>query len=274
MDVLKRICAVIVMVISILVLALSLTGVVGTWMVRADLDTGLVSIVADAEARAANLKQGLDQLDTALAQARDQVAAVEQEVETFGADLDQNRPLLTAISDKLGLDLTPLVDQAREIVTTIRETVAAVNSIVESINTLPFVSKPIPELEALNKLSQDIETFQAEVQNLRLTIEQKRSEIIGGAVSLIATPASQIRGSLDEMQTTVSTYSQQIGTVQEGLSDFKSTIGKTLTWVAVILTLLLLWIAFSQAGLLVLGWRAFSGRDLLPRKRQELITGS
>jgi hypothetical protein len=273
MQIAKRILAVVVMVVSILVLVLSLAGIAGTWIVRARIHTVVVDIVAGAEARAANVKQGLDQLDMALTQARDDVAAVEQDVQAFGADLDQNKPLLTSIADRLGLDLAPLIDKAREIMATIRETAAAVSSIVDAVNALPFISKPIPELEALNELSQKVEAFETDVQNLRTTIDQRRSEIIGGAVSLITTPTSQIQGTLGEMQATVSGYRQQIDTVQAGLSSFRSAIGGWLTWTAVILTLILLWLAFSQAALLVLGRRAFSGQDLLPRGEQEFPSG-
>jgi hypothetical protein len=272
MQTFKRILAAIVMVISVLVLVLNLTGIVGTWIVRARLATQLVGIVTAAEARATTVKQGLDRLDTALTQARDQVAAVEQDVQAFGTDLEQNKPLLAAISDKLGLELGPLFDSAREIMATVREAVAAVNSTIEAINAIPFVSVPVPELETVKKLSQDVESFRTEVQDLRTAIDQRRSDIIQGAVSIITTPTSQIGSTIGEMQTTVSGYSQKIGAVQEGLSNLKSAIGRGLTWLAIILTLILLWIAFSQVGLFVLGWRFFSGRDLLARERQETPT--
>jgi hypothetical protein len=273
MQTFKRISAAIVMVISVLVLVLNLTGIVGTWIVRARLATQLVGIVTAAEARATTVKQGLDRLDTALTQARDQVAAVEQDVQAFGTDLEQNKPLLAAISDKLGLELGPLFDSAREIMATVREAVAAVNSTIEAINAIPFVSVPVPELETVKKLSRDVESFRTEVQDLRTAIDQRRSDIIQGAVSIITTPTSQIGSTIGEMQTTVSGYSQKIGAVQEGLSNLKSAIGRGLTWLAIILTLILLWIAFSQVGLFVLGWRFFSGRDLLARERQETPTG-
>jgi predicted nucleic acid-binding Zn-ribbon protein len=274
MRTLKRILAVIVMVISVLLLVLSLASIAGTWIVRDQLTTGLVGIVTAAETRATTVKQGLDRLDTALTQARDQVAAVEQDVQAFGADVEQNRPLFTAISDRVGLNLSPLVDSAREIMTTIREAVAAVNSTIEAINAIPFVSVPVPELESLKKLSQDVDNFRTEVQDLRTAMDQRRIEIIDGAVSIITTPTSQIGSTLDGMRTTVSGYSRQLGAVQEGLSSFKSAIGRWLAWTAVILSLILLWLALSQAGLFVLGWRAFSGQDLLPRKQQEPPTSS
>ena len=270
----KRILAVVVMIFSVLVLLLSLTGIAGTWIVRNRLNTDLVDIVTATEARVSTTKQGLDRLEAVLAQARSHITTVEQDVQAFGADLEQNRPLLAAISDKLGLNLAPLLDSAREIMTTVRETVVAVDSAIEAINSIPFVSVPVPELESVKKLSQDVDNFRTEVQNLRTAIEQRRSEIIGGAISFVTTPTSQIGSALDEMQATISDYSQQLSGVQEELAAFKSAIRRWLTWTAVISTLILLWLVFSQSVLLVLGWRAFSNRTLLPGERREPPTDS
>ena len=268
MRILKRIAAVVIMVTSVLVLVLGLAGIAGTWMVRSRLDDGLGRIMTAAEAEAVGAQQELDRLDAALAQASTQIAAVEQEVQALGTDLDQNKPLLTALTDRLDVDLAPLAARAREMMDTIRETVAAVNSVVETINALSFVSKPIPELENLNALAEEIDSFEAEVQNLRLTIEQRRSEIIAGGVSIVTTPAARIRGGLDRAQATVSGYSQRLGTLQENLSALGATVGQWLTWLAVILTLILLWLALSQAALFVLGWRALRGQDILPRRKK------
>jgi hypothetical protein len=267
---LTRILAVIVMVISALVLVLSLTGIAGAWIIRGQLATDLVDIATEAEARATRAKRGLGQLDAALTRAHDQVSGVEQEVQAFGADLEENRPLLSAISDRLGLELGPLFDSARGFMTTIRETIAAVNGAIEAINAIPFVSIPVPELERMEQLSQDVDNVRTEVQDLRTAIDQRRSEIIQGSVSIVTTPTSKIGSTLGEMQATVSEYSQQAGAVQERLSDFKSAIGGRLTWAAVILTLILLWLAFSQVGLLVLAWRFFSGQDLLAQEPQPI----
>jgi hypothetical protein len=274
MQTLKRVLAAIVMAVSVLVLVLSLAGIAGTWIVRGQLAAELVGIVTVAETGVTAAMQGVEGVDTALTRAREQVAAVESDVQAFGADLEQNKPLLTAISDKLDLGLAPLVESARETMTTVRETVAAVNSTIEAVNAIPFVSVPVPELESLNKLSQDVQSFRTEVQNLRAAIDQRRSEVIAGGVSIITTPTSRIGASLDDVQSRVSAYSRQLGAVQKGLSTLKSAIGRWLTWLAVILTLILLWLAFSQVGLLVLSWRAFSGQDLLAPKQSEQPTDS
>jgi hypothetical protein len=272
MPTLKRIFAVVVMIVSAVVLVLCLVGITGAWSIRAQLQTDLVSVVTAAEAQATAVNQGLDRIDDALTRARDRVAGIEQDTLAFGANLEENRPLLTVISNTVGVELSPLVESARGLMTSIREAAAAVNSTIEAINAIPFVSVPVPELASLKKLSQDVEDFRSEVQELRTAIDQRRSEIIQGAVSIVTSPTSQIGATLDDMSTATSGYRRKLGAVQERLSDLGSAIGKTLTWGAVTLTLLLLWVAFSQVGLLVLGWRAWAGHDLLPHKQQELAS--
>jgi outer membrane murein-binding lipoprotein Lpp len=259
----KRALAIITMVISILMLVLSLAGIIGTWIVRAELATRLVNVATVAEIRVSLIKGGLDRLDTAISQANALVRGVEQDVQAFGTDLEHNRPLLTAISDKVGLELEPLFDSVREIATTIGETVDAANTAIEAINAIPFVSIPAPVLEKANKLSQDVETLGTQIRDLRASIDAKRSEIIRGTVASITTPAAQIGSALGELQDTVSSYSQEVGAIQERLASFKESIGGRLTWIAGILTVILLWVALSQAAVLVLGWRFYSGKDLL-----------
>ena len=274
MRTLKRVLAVILMVVSILVLLLSLTGIVGTWIVRGKLSTALVGIVTNAETMATSAKQGLDQLDATLTQAGDQVAALEQGVQTLGTNVEENKPLLTALSDGLKAALGPLLDKARELMTSLGEAIAAVNSAIEAINAIPFLSVNIPEITALDTLSQELESFSSEVQNLVATIDEKSSEIVNGVTSILTTPLSKISGALDQMQAAISGFSQQVGDVQQGLSNLKSALPKLLSLGAVIFTVVLLWLALSQAAVFVLGWRGFSGLDILPRRQKELKAAS
>lgn len=265
MRTVKRILSVVVMVLSALMLVLSPVGIAGTWIVRGQFLSDLEEIVTAAETRAETVQQELDRLGSILAQAADEVAAVEREVQSLGADLEQNKPLFSAISDRLGLQLSPLIDKVGEIVVRIRETVAAVNSIVEAVNALPFVTSPVADLEALNQLSEDLDALVTEVEALRTTIDRRQSEIVQGAVALVAVPAAQIGGVLEAMEAGVSGTSREIDRLQEGLSSLQAAVRRRLTWGAVILTLILSWLALSQVGLGVLAWRAFLGQDVLPR---------
>ncbi len=270
MRTLERALAVVIVVVSTLVLLLSLAGIVGTWIVRDKLSTALVDLITNVETMAASVKQGLDQLDATLTQAGDQVTALEQGVQTLGTNAEENKPLLTGLSGAIKGALGPLLDKAQELMTSLSEAVAAVNSAIEAINAIPFLSADIPEITALDELSQELESFSSEVQGLVTTIDEKSSEIINGVTSTLTTPLSKMGGTLDQMEATISGLSQQVGDVQQGLSNLQSAVPKWLTLGAVVFTVGWLWLALSQAALFVLGWRGFSGLDILPRKQKEL----
>ena len=265
MRTVKRVLSFVVMIISGLMLVLSPLGITGTWVLRGQLLSDMAGIVAGAESRAETVQQELDRLGRILAQAADEVAALEQEVQSLGADLDQNQPLIDAISDKLGLQLSPLIDRVSEILARTRETAAEVNSILEAISALPFVTSRVADLEPLNQLSEDLDALVREFEVLRTTLDQRQSEIVQGAVALIVVPAEQIGAVLDDMEAGVSGTSREIDRLREGLSSLQAVVRRRLTWGAVALTLILAWLALSQVGLGLSAWRVFRGQDVLPK---------
>ena len=80
-----------------------------------------------------------------------------------------------------------------------------------------------------------------------------------------------IGGSLVDVQAVVSGNRQRLITIQDGQVALKRAIRRALTASAAGLTLVMLWSALSQAGLMVHGWRFYSGRDPLVRS-QEVIS--
>lgn len=261
MQNLKRILAAIVMVISILMLVISLIGIFNVWRIRPQLTADLMALATEAQTRVTNVLSGLDQIDTTFAGAQEQVTGIEQDLQTFGSDVEENRPLATAISDQLNLGLLPLIESTHELLINILDGADSLNSTIEALNAVPFVSIPTAELERIENLSQTLDDLQTQAQDLRTTMDQRRSEIIQGTVVIVTTPTSQIISTLDELQTSISNYSQRLNALEERLSNFQASIGNWLTWVAILVMLILLWFVFSQVVLLILSWRYFSGQE-------------
>jgi hypothetical protein len=263
----RRIVAAIVIALSVLMLALSVAGIGGTWVARARLSSSILGVFTAVETRLDTVDQGLDRADAVLTEARDEVAAVQESVEALGADVEQNKPVVTVISNTMGAELAPLVNTTREVVRTAREAVVAVNSTVEALNAMPFVSVPAPELAVLNKLSDDLAALEATVQETRVAIDRRRSELVRGTMSVVIAPIAKIDRGLEGAQATVGQYVRQVAEVQARVAAAKSAISSGLTMTAVVITLVLLWAALSQVGLLVHGLYFFSNRDLLARWR-------
>ena len=138
MQNLKRILAVIVMVISILMLVVSLIGIFSVWRIRPQLTSDLTTLATEAETRVTLVISRIDQIDTALVSAHEQVVSIEDDIQTFGSNVEENRPLATAIAERLDFGLLPLIESARELMTNILDGVDTLNSTIETLNTFPF----------------------------------------------------------------------------------------------------------------------------------------
>ena len=86
MELLKRILAVTVMVLSVLLMILWVAGIVGNWMANKALTDATVQVLTGADTVLGRTEQALTRLDTAVGNARDRVAAFDQELGTVSWD--------------------------------------------------------------------------------------------------------------------------------------------------------------------------------------------
>src|SRR5262245_22191366 len=114
MKILKRVISVIVIAISLVVLVLSLAGIILGWNTKARLTTSILDVLTEAETRLEEVDQRLNQVDTSLSEVRQDIAEAEESVGALGTDAEENRRLMTVISDTVGAKVIPLVDRANE----------------------------------------------------------------------------------------------------------------------------------------------------------------
>jgi chromosome segregation ATPase len=265
MQRLKSVVSVIVIGVSLVMLVLSLAGIVWGWNAMAQLSNGIVNVLTEAETRLQEVDQGLDQVDTTLTQVRQEIADAEENVAALGADTEQNGRLMTVISDTVGAKVVPLVNKANTAINTFQETITVIDSTVATLNTLPFMSIPTPELATLRQISDELATLQTAVSELQTTLSERRAELIQGAVALLTASLTRIDQILESVQTRVGGYIQRLDATQTRLAQLKDSIPTALNMVALVNMLVLLWLAFAQVGLLIHSWRFLTGKDLLAR---------
>jgi hypothetical protein len=88
-------------------------------------------------------------MDVALISIRDQVATIEQEFQTFGTNVDQNRPLVTAVTDRMDFGLLPLIQSTQE-----------------TMNNIPLITLPEAELQRIKNLTQALDDLGTQIQDL------------------------------------------------------------------------------------------------------------
>lgn len=265
MKLLKTIISVIVIAVSLVMLVLGLAGIIWGWNAKAQLSTGIVNVLTEAETLLEGVDQRLENVDTDLTQARQEIAGVEENVAALGADAEENGRLMTVISDTVGAKVVPLVNKAGEAMTTARETIAAINSAIEALNAIPFISVPVPELAPLGQISDELATLQTAVSELQTSLRERRAELLQEAASLLTDALTRIDQLLEGVQTRVAGYRQRLDATQTRLAQLKESIPRALNIAAWVTTLVLLWVALAQVSLLIHSWRFLTGKDLLAR---------
>jgi hypothetical protein len=59
------------------------------------------------------------------------------------------------------------------------------------------------------------------------------------------------------------TYSTKVTTYQARVDDLQTRVPGWLDWAAALMSMIFIWLAFSQVGLFVLAWEFYKGEDLL-----------
>lgn len=165
MNVLRKILAIIVMILAGLGMVLCAAGLIGAWVVNAPAKNAVTGALGAVESYAALANQTLQGVG-------DNVSEVKAEVEQVNQRLanvtDQDRAqLAAAVQQKLDQTIGPKLERANATANAIGQTAVKLNQTLESVNRIPGVAVPTftDELQAIGARVQDAEAAVAEVRS-------------------------------------------------------------------------------------------------------------
>jgi uncharacterized phage infection (PIP) family protein YhgE len=267
MKLLKRILAVIMMVLSVLVIIVLAAGIVENWIANKALTNASVQVLSGVDTVLGRTEQALTNLDTEVGSARDRVHAFDEEVATAGENFAGNPVIMTALSERLDLGIGPAIEKVREAVQSIRETVSAVQHTIETLNAMPFISigGSVADEGKLQALSDSVTDLTEGIQEIRDGIREAKAGAATEVVSALGAGTSRLDAGLEDVETTVSGYGDQVSTLRTQVSDLKSAITLWLDVASVVITLALLWSIFAHGVTFVFGLSLFTGENLFAR---------
>lgn len=263
----KRILAVVVMILSVLLGLVSIAGIVGTWSLSNSLTEGLVTILSRADNALGTTENALNRLNNGVGAAREEVASFEQVVVTAAEGFSQKPAALTVLSERLDLGIAPAVENVRDTVQLVRETLIGVQNAIEAINALPFVSlgENLPGTEKLSALSDGITALAEGVQEMRDGIRETKEEAAARVVFRVGKATARVDGGLETIETAVSGMGGEVSAVRSDVSRLRSQVPLWLDLGAAGITLILLWIIFAHVVTFVLGLSLYQDRNLFAR---------
>lgn len=239
-----------IMLVAVLVMIASIAGIVGTWWAHNTATEVTLRAFAITDTAVGVVDAGASRAYDLVQRGRAEVQQVEETIVTVGGNIEANNPLLTALSNRIGERLAPAVEQIRTVLTPVTGAVRSVRALVDFVNAIPFIRETPPAVDDLETALNRLDETAADVRQINDTI---RSAVTGTAdrltnesVDTLTGLTGRVDSRLAETQASVEAAQAEINTLQARLAAQRARLQLIYNLTAIVLTLFLLWVLYSQ----------------------------
>ena len=255
---LKKTGRILIVVIAVLVIVLSVGGIVGAWGISSAVSNITLKVFSTIQTGVGIVDTAVGRVDTLVQTARSEVQQANETIITTAGNLQENRPVLTALSDRLETRLGPTVDKIQEAAAPVHDALVGISSAVSLANSIPFVQERAPRLEQLDQTLSDLSALAADVRQLRMTLQaaatEKADQLTEGVATALTDLAARIDGRLAEAQSNVQTLQSDIAALQGRIQTLQSALLVFFNLSALLATLIYIWVIYSQVVVIRHHW--------------------
>jgi hypothetical protein len=189
-------------------------------------------------------------MDGLISTSRTEVQQASETITAVGAGAAANSPVLQALSERLETSLAPRIGQMQQALAPVRDAVRTIGNAVSLANSLPMVADRAPRLAALDETFDQLELLSADSTQLRGTLRAlaaaPKSQVTAETVAVLTGLTQRIDARLGEVQAGVQGVHADIAAWQLQLDARKSRLLFVFNLLALLMTLLLAWVLYSQ----------------------------
>jgi hypothetical protein len=182
----------------------------------------------------------------ALARARADVATVGKESADLGGDGEKGRRASRALRTVIQRQAAPNLDELGGRLATLSDAAVAVSSLLESLQELPTGPRVRVEPEHLKHRADEAQQLSARLRRLETALGDGEK---GTSSREAAATASEVDQALENCQAAVDSWQADLDAAREDLARVKPRMDRWLLYVAIALTVLLVWVAAGQLSL-------------------------
>jgi len=258
MPIIEKTIRIAAIALAVLFIGLSLLGIFGAWFVdRKATDIALKGF-GIIEVGVGVVDAGVSRVDDLIATSRTEVRQASETITAAGAQAQANSPVLNALNQRLETSLAPRIAQMQQVLTPVRDAMGTVGNAVSLLNSMPMMADRAPRLAALDETFNRLEGLSADATQLRgtlraLVVEQK-SDIAPETVAALKGITQRIDTRLGEVQANVQAMRADVAALQVRLDKRKSRLLFVFNLLALLSTLILAWILYTQVVVIQHHW--------------------
>ena len=262
MSIVRKIVAVIVMIVCVIMFIASLGGVFGAWWANAQANqvvADLAGLATDTVQRAQETTTGIN---TGLGQAVTAVETISATVQTAGQKLEDNNVIATAVGKALDTDLSPVTDRLPVPAGNLVEAVRTFQATMDRLNRVPFLGQQSPRMQKLQRVDAaltQVEKVVKSVRDLKAGLAA-RKEVATDMVPQLMAALSDMSSNLSDVRSKLVEVDQALSELNAAVPHIQSKIMSYVTTGAIGATVLFVWLAVSQVSLFLHALAWFKGK--------------
>ena len=244
--------------LAVLFIGLSLFGIFGAWFVDRRATDVALKVFGLIETGVGVVDAGVGRVDDLIATSRTEVREAAETITAVGAQAQANSPVLNALNDRLETSLAPRIAQMQQVLAPVRDAVRTVGNAVSLLNSVPMMADRAPRLAALDETFNRLEGLSADATQLsgtlRALVVEQKSDIAPETVAALKALTQRIDTRLGEVQANVQAVRANVAALQVRLDTRKSQLLFVFNLLALLSTLILAWILYTQVVVIQHHW--------------------
>jgi hypothetical protein len=256
---LKKLIRILILIVAVLVIVLCLGGIFGAWGFSHAMTNATLNVFSVIQTGVEVVDTAVGRVDTLVQTARSEVQQTGEMVTIAASNLQENKPVMTALSERLDTRLGPTVDSIQQTLAPVHDVLVKVDSAVSFANSMPFISERAPRIEQLDQTLTRLSTLAADVQQLRTMLRtaatEQTNQVTQGLEIAVTDLTSRIDGRLADVQTGLQSLQSEITDLQSRLQTLQSRLLLIYNLIALSATLLFIYVIYSQIVVIRYHWK-------------------
>jgi hypothetical protein len=234
--------------LSAVFFGLSLAGIIAIWTYQAAFSQAIHARLLGADAELAGVQTDLQNARGELERTLRIVDSAEAAMTGLKNQLTQARELFGVVNGTLDRQLIPGLKASREKIEQAKSSLESLRASLQQLSTLPFFGISLPGDALLGDLIASAASIDAEIARVQ-DLAQKASTFAGDSAYLLGADFSETKQNLQKFLGVVNAYDLKIGGWRAQVQSLAAALPRWVLSAAILLTVFLAWLAFSQFGL-------------------------
>lgn len=253
----KRVLGGTLIALASIMLILSLVGVGVIAYQRKPVTETLLGKLTEVNTELKQARSALQDAQKELARTLRMVDRAEESLQALSKQREQAKDFLDTVNGMLGNTITPNIEASKEKIEQARKSFDEIRTSIENLNKIPFVEIEVPDDGLLDYFDEIIATLEGEVGQVE-EVANNASTFMNDTSYFLGGDFGETREHINNLSEVVDAYETKIAGWQR---EVDLLIEKTPEWInraSALLAVLLIWLAFSQLGLILHGlalWR-------------------